>query len=345
MKNNNSEIPEQPATTNSPQTNSDAPIVQKKKTLPFSGWWPVVVGTLFGIALRLFFSGEPGGLFSAMDRAFILLAPLAVGAVTVYVAERKARRSWRYYILAAAMANMLFVIGTMAILIEGIICAIIIAPLFGIFGVVGGLIMGLICRMTNWPKHAVYSFAALPLMLGAFPPDESDNRHIAVTQRTIVIQAPADKIWQQLLNVRDIKPNEVGRAWMYRIGVPLPIAGVTQVTPSGLVRQITMGKSIHFEQVSTDWEINRYVKWRYRFDDDSFPPKALDDHVKIGGHYFDIIDTEYTLTPIDRQSTELKIQMRYRVSTQFNWYANPVAQLLIGNFEDVILDFYRHRSI
>jgi hypothetical protein len=36
--------------------------------------------------------------------------------------------------------------------------------------------------------------------------------------------------------------------------------------------------------------------------------------------------------------------MSYRVSTQFNWYADAVAQGLLGNFEDVILDFYRQRS-
>ena len=106
-----------------------------------------------------------------------------------------------------------------------------------------------------------------------------------------------------------------------------------------------MGKSIHFDQVATDWEENRYVRWRYRFYEDSFPPNALDDHVKIGGYYFNILDTEYILTPKSLQSTELKIRMHYRVSTQFNWYADSVAQLLIGNFEEVILDFYRLRSV
>ena len=34
----------------------------------------------------------------------------------------------------------------------------------------------------------------------------------------------------------------------------------------------------------------------------------------------------------------------YRVSTQFNWYAGPIAALLIGNFSEVILAFYRRRS-
>ena len=40
----------------------------------------------------------------------------------------------------------------------------------------------------------------------------------------------------------------------------------------------------------------------------------------------------------------LTIRMHYRVSTQFNWYADAVAQLLFRNLEEVNLDFYRHRS-
>ena len=106
-----------------------------------------------------------------------------------------------------------------------------------------------------------------------------------------------------------------------------------------------MGKSIHFDQIAAEWQDNRHVRWTYRFDVDSFPPHALDDHVAIGGHYFDLLDTAYTLTPAGSVTTELSITMRYRVSTQFNWYADGVARVLIGNFEEVILDFYRHRAM
>ncbi|MEJ0086617.1 MAG: hypothetical protein WDO72_13095 [Pseudomonadota bacterium] len=38
------------------------------------------------------------------------------------------------------------------------------------------------------------------------------------------------------------------------------------------------------------------------------------------------------------------MSMNYRVSTRFNWYAGPVADLLIGNFEENILRFYARRA-
>jgi hypothetical protein len=36
--------------------------------------------------------------------------------------------------------------------------------------------------------------------------------------------------------------------------------------------------------------------------------------------------------------------VRYRLSTSFNWYAGPVLDLLIGDFEDAILAFYARRA-
>jgi hypothetical protein len=317
----------------------------KPPVLPFSTWLPLAIGALTGIVLRLIFSGKPGGAYAAMEAAFVYLVPIAVGAVTVYVAEVKRRRTWSYYVWAPMVANALFVLGTMAILIEGLICAIIILPLFCILGAFGGVVMGAICRATRRRREVAYGFAALPVLLGLLPTNEGDDQRIGTIERTIVVEASPQQIWRQIHDARDIRPEEVGHAWMYRIGVPLPIAGVTNETPAGFVRKVSMGKSIHFDQVATEWQENRYVRWSYRFEKDSFPPNALDDHVIIGGHYFDLLDTAYTLRPTGAQTTELSITMHYRVSTQFNWYADGVARFLIGNFAEVILNFYRHRAV
>lgn len=314
------------------------------RTLGFSKWWPLIAGVACGLALRLIFSGKPGGVFAAMTGAFIFGAPMAVGAITVYVAERSERRTWSYYLWSSALANVLFIAGTLIILIEGMICAVVILPMFTLVGMAGGLIMGAVCRMTNWPANVAYSFALVPILLGAIPIDESANNYTGTVERRIVIAATPEKIWQQLLVTRDIKADEISNAWVYRIGVPLPETGVTERNGPTLVRKITMGKSIHFDQVSTDWKENKHVRWNYVFAKDSFPPHALDDHVTIGGHYFDILETTYSLVPQDANTTELRVQMRYRVSTDFNWYSNWIAKLLIGNFEEVALKLYGQRA-
>lgn len=76
---------------------------------------------------------------------------------------------------------------------------------------------------------------------------------------------------------------------------------------------------------------------------DSFPPQALDDHVRIGGAYFDVLDAEYRLREVPGGS-ELHVSMRYRVSTNFNWYVRPIAAFLVGDFEKTALQFYARRA-
>lgn len=313
--------------------------------LPYSKWWPIVAGALCGVVMRLAFSGHSIFPFDVMGSAFIGFTPLAVGAVTVYVAERSGRCSWGYCAWAAAAANALFVASTLAIMVEGLICAILIVPLFAVYGMLGGLLMSAICRVSNWPRTpTVYGFALLPVLLAVTTPQHAAAPYFGAMERSVDVAADAATIWRQLHDTRDIQASEVDAAWMYRIGVPLPTSGITHATPAGLVREVRMGKGIHFSQLATEWQDQRYVRWTYRFADDSFPAGALDEHVKIGGEHFDVIDTAYLLTPLADGGTRLTIRMHYRVSTQFNWYAKRIASGLIGNFEESILQLYAARA-
>ena len=326
--------------------NSETPDPPKKplpRLLPFAGWWALFAGVLAGLVLRLLFSGKAGSPYASTMAAFIYLSPMIVGAVTVYVAETRQRRTWGYYFWAPFVANILYVLGTLLVMIEGWICAVVILPLFAALGSLGGLIMGAVCRATNWPKQAVLGLSVLPLVLGFVETDMPFPDRFGAVERTTVVHATPERIWRQILNAPDIKPEEVNRAWLFRIGVPVPLAGVTRQTPEGPVRRVTMGKGIYFDEVITDWQEYRYLRWLYRFYKDSFPPDALDEHVEVGGEYFDLIETSYTLTPMDQQ-TELKVQMRYRVSTRFNWYAGPVAQLFLGNVAEANVRYYKNRS-
>ncbi|MET3915235.1 hypothetical protein ABID97_002017 [Variovorax sp. OAS795] len=311
--------------------------------MPFAWVSPLLAGAAAALVLRIAFGGLPGQRYSAMLGSFVFLAPAVCGAVTVYMAERIKRRGWGYYVCVPWVSTALFVLGTLLVYIEGIICAIVIVPLFSVMGSLGGLAMGIVCRITHWPKPALYGFAVLPLVLGAIEPHWPNPDQISRTSRTLFIAAPAERVWHELNDARDIRPSEVGDAWAYRIGVPMPVAGVTEDTPEGRVRKVQWQKNVHFEEIVTEWRPLQRVSWRYRFSPDSFPAGALDDHVVIGGHYFDLRDSAYTLTPREG-GTELRIDVSWRVSTRFNWYADRVAQFLLGDFSEHILRFYKARS-
>jgi len=312
--------------------------------MPFAGRWAVLAGAASGLLVRLVFWGNPGNAYAAMTASFILGSPAIVGFVTVYVAERQQRRSWIYYFTAPAIACAFYVLGSLLVLIEGWICALVIFPLFALVAGLAGLLMGLVCRMTNWPRRAVVSSVALlPLLGGAFEQRIGTDVVEGIQQRETFVAATPAEVWSVLMDTRDIRPEEVDGAWMYRIGVPTPREGIEEFRGGEHLRHITMGKGIHFDQVAVEWRENRRVTWNYRFGPDSFPPGALDDHVRIGGEYFDVPESTCELTPVPG-GTRLSIRMRYRVKTHFNWYALRVANFLVRDFTGVIVDFYARRA-
>jgi hypothetical protein len=326
--------------------------IEKKEQLPFPKWWPIVAGALVGVVLRLaYFSGSmfssggitPHGRYDVMMGAFIYLAPLAVGAITVYLAERQLRRSWGYYVVAGITANALFAVGTMVAFLEGIICVIVVLPLFVVIGMVGSLIMGAVCQLTNWPKQTAYSLVLLPLVLGAIEPTANLPVRLRTIERSVLVDAPREVVWDQLMNVRDIRREEVEDGLAFRIGVPPPESAVSADIDGHAVRRVSMGKQVYFDQVETQRREHEYIRWAQRFYPDSFPPGSFDEHVVMGGEYFDIDAVSYTLAT-EGSATRLTLTMHYRVSTRFNWYADAVARLLLGNLEGVLLGVYQQRS-
>lgn len=315
----------------------------RRFALPMLMRYPILVGAAAGVVLRLFFSGTGGSPWSAMVGWFIYLAPFIVGMVTVYLAERQRRRSWSYYLIAPAFATVLFVLGTMLLLIEGLICAVVIVPMFALIGALGGLTMGVVCRLTRWPRHSLYSVASLPFVLAFFAADLPEATSINTIERSILIQAPPSVVWDQITHIPSIEPDEMSDALAARIGVPMPISGATELRSDGRVRVSRWGKQVYFEEVLQDWDPPRFLRWTYRFHDDSFPRGALDDHVVIGGHYFDLIDTTYSLEQ-EGEFTQLRTVTRYRLSTHFNFYADWAAKLLLGNLSETGLELYRARS-
>jgi len=119
-------------------------------------------------------------------------------------------------------------------------------------------------------------------------------------------------------HLRGFEVNKHVMVIMYRMGVSLPLSAATDEHGGTLVRHVTMGKNIHFDQVATTWQPNRQVLWTYRFTKDSFPPNALDDHVRIGGRYFDVIDTEYTIDEIPADSTPCRAMIPRDVGPVFH---------------------------
>lgn len=237
---------------------------------------------------------------------------------------------------------LMFMIIAAFMLEEGIICLVMAAPILCGLLFLGGYIGHALCKIGIKPTSNLTVIAALPILLFTPQQEVAKNKN-GNTYNEIIINAPVEKVWQQINHVDNIQPSEVDSHFIYKIGVPTPISGMTIKEGGGLVRQVTWQKNIHFEEKITEYIPNQKISWNFHFNKDSFPSYALDEHVTIGGQYFDLLKASYTLMPYQGNKTKLGISIDYRLSTDLNWYANMWAQISMNSFSHAVLELYQNR--
>lgn len=315
-------------------------------------WIAPLIGGLYGLAIR-YLAGWVGPFLQSigldtrvagvMSVGFIMLTPVVLGAVTVYLL-RDTRPGWMVAFFSPWVATALMMIGAMLTLLEGSICVVILSPVFLVLSSLGGLLMRAILNVMAVRGPHIGGLAVLPLLAlmveGPIAPQDSWQR----IERSTVVAATPDRVWNEIVQARDIRREELKPTLAHWIGVPRPVEGINHPTAQGEVRESRWERGVHFRGRVTDRVEGQTIAWRYEFAPDSFPPGTMDDHVVLGGQYLDLGETRFTLTPIDAGHTRLDVVAHYRVSSSINVYAVPVADLLGRDFVDMLLDLYRKRS-
>lgn len=310
---------------------------------------PFIIGTVYGLAMRLLFGGT--GLLNAQGKsaaggpmlsAFVLLVPLLIGAITVYMADPKDMSPGKS-ITKPWLPTIAFVAGTAILLIEGSICIAMALPIFLFCASLGGALTYVVLLTVRPSPGAMSMLLVLPIAVGYAETQIPLPQDTFTAKNSVHIAAKPDEIWRLINNATHITPDEMRGGLAYAVGVPYPIEAVTQGAGGNRVRKLKWQKNVAFDEPITAWDENRFIQWRYAFKPESFPPGSLDDHVVIGGKYFDLIDTSYRLTP-EGSGTRLDIEVNYRVSTHFNFYATAWARILVDDAAATILRFYQHRG-
>jgi len=311
---------------------------------------PVVfgLGAAYGLAMRLLFGlpwvdhGNGHAAAGPMMGAFVMLVPVLIGVWTV-CAARARQPGPMFALFAPWVPTILFALGTGLVLIEGSICIAMALPIFCIVSSLGGLLAWIVLKFVDVPQGGVNAMLLLPLLL-AWPEMQMPlSDAIGRSEDAVHIAAPPEAVWGLINHASAIAPGEMRTGLAYRIGLPYPVEAITHETPAGRVRKLRWGGGVAFDEPITAWEENRRIAWTYAFTAGSFPPGTLDEHVLIGGNYFDLVDTAYRLVP-EGGGTRLEIVVDYRVSTHFNWYAVPAGRLLVDDAARTILNFYKQRA-
>ncbi|WP_189402813.1 hypothetical protein [Arenicella chitinivorans] len=314
----------------------------KKQSLKLK--WPWFVGgAIYGVFLRFIFDVIPSSVEGPMSAAFLIGTPLIAGALTIYGHRDQAMKVTRMIVLPW-VTTLLLLLGTAIALLEGAICIAIMSPLFLFLASLGGLMMGGCLYIRRRNTKPLLSVTLLPFVIlfaeGSIPLTE----HQMQLTESVVVEASAERIWNEIVSAKEIKPDELPVSLSHLIGVPKPLEGINRHTDGAEIRYSIWEKGVNFEAIVLEREPYQRIKWQYVFNENSFPKGSMDDHVAIGGKYFDLHDTEFTLTPITTNKTELTIHASYRINSAINFYAVPASRFLGGDFMRTILGLYKNRS-
>lgn len=308
-----------------------------------SKWNWFLGGALYGLFLRFLFGVLPSTVDGPMSVAFLIGTPLVVGALTIYGFKGQTLRVSQM-ILLPWVTTALMLLGTALALLEGSICIAIMTPLFLICASVGGLLMAGCLHLMGKNNKPLLSIALLPYLIFIYEPNlELKTQNIQINE-SVIIQANPEVVWKEIMTAKRITAAELPFSISHLIGVPKPLEGLNIETEGQEIRYSIWERGVNFKAHVTDSIENQYIKWDYVFDEDSFPQGSMDDHVAIGGTYFDLHNTAFTLVPIAKNETKLTITAEYRINSAINFYAIPASKILGTDFVKTILGLYKNRS-
>jgi hypothetical protein len=311
----------------------------------------IAIGLFYGLSLRLAFGQKlwqaNAGLW-IMTISFLAVVPLAMGYLTVSIyglasARTGKKISWGMCCLLPVSSVLLTLVTTLLFRIEGLICIVFLVPIAVIFGIIGGLTAGFIQRRDRSGKTAMLSVALAPLLILAVELHIPERFETRTVETSILIHAPAQTIWNNIEKVDAIQPDELPSSWARRIGFPRPIAATLSHEGIGGVRHASFAGGLVFTETIDHWEPQRDLSFSIKANTDSIPPTTLDEHVTIGGPYFDVLEGEYSLEPLSEDTTRLHLRSRERLSTHFNAYAGLWTDAVMRDIQTSILQVIKLR--
>lgn len=306
------------------------------------------VGLAYGLAIRYGSRAFPNSsMIPVMTLGFMLFLPFAIGFSTIFVIERRRAQSIWVWFLLPWIPVIAGELATVALLWEGWICVVMFTPIALVGSTLGGTAAGLIAHYGRSPRSKDASLVrvmCLPLLISSFEPRFLSQRDLRSVESVIDIEAPVAGVWRNIERVPRILPTELQSSWSHAIGFPNPVEATLSAEGIGGVRHATFEGGVLFIETVDVWEPERRLGFSIRAQTEQIPPTTLDEHVTVGGRFFDVLHGEYVLEPLPQGRTRLHLVSQHRVSTDFNWYAHLWTDAVMRDLQQRILVVVRNRS-
>lgn len=310
-------------------------------------FYSVGIGLLYALIARFVLEGGPlsGNGEGLLSLSFLMGTPVALGAVSAHFTPPEASGLWRN-LWAPALNTLLFLAAALAFHLEGLICLIIIGPLFLVLGPIGVNFYDALTEPRDKPGNktlVVAAFALLPFVAAPIERQFATPDAVRRVENAVLIDAPAAVVWQHIIRVAPIRAVDLGPSVIDAIGFPRPIEATLTREGVGGVRHATFERGVEFIETVDDWQPQRRLSFSIVPNTATIPPTTFDEHVIVGGRFFDVLRGTYELQPAGPGRTRLVLHSEQRLSTHLNWYAGLWTGFVMSEIQGRILAVLKRR--
>ena len=305
----------------------------------------VGLGLAYALLTRYVFDDHmPAGTSNLLTISFLLGVPLALGAFTAHFIPVE-EFGWRVF-GAPGLTVLLFIFSAFIFHLEGLMCLIIIGPIFFVLASMGACLYLIIIRRLP-PKRdktlVMAAFALLPFIAGPIENYFDNPNDFRRVENSVLINAPAAVVWQHIIRVAPIEAHDLGHSLIDDIGFPRPVEATLTNEGVGGVRHATFERGVEFVETVDEWQPLRRLSFSIVPNTATIPPTTFDEHVVVGGRFFNVLRGTYELRPAGPGRTLLVLHSQQRLSTHLNWYAGLWTGWVMSEIQGRILTVLKHR--
>jgi hypothetical protein len=305
----------------------------------------LLIPTVYAIILRLFFGVNTWKeLYSVMSVSFLFCLPTIVGALTVYFSSEENANSVKYRVFVPWIPILIFLTFTLAFAWEGWACWVMVLPLFLIAASIGG-VLGAYFKHRKKNKNVYISLLTLlPIFIS---PIESFVGAIPGTYEAytyIDINSTQDKIWRNVTSVKEIK-EEQDKGWLTKsLGFPRPVKAELNFEGIGAYREAKFTNGLVFHETVSEYVDKKKMVFSIKANPYEIPSTTMDEHIVIGGQYFDVLNGTYELEKLNEKKFRLHLYSHFKLTTTFNFYASWWGKWIMKDIQNNILQVVRQRA-
>ncbi len=311
-------------------------------------WIVIGCGLAYGGLTRALFAIEflRHWLGGAASATFLFLTPFSMGAMVAFLGMTLTQKRGISY-WGVAMPTLCLGIGIGVSVVTGfeaVFCVLVAAPILWPLTILGGILTALIVRKTTGGRTYISAVVLLPYAVAPLEQSLELPEEILTVENHIGIDAPREEVWEQIASVPAISPEELPWSWVHALGFPKPIAAVLEGEGVGAVRIATFEREVSFFEWVTEWAPGEAIGFSIDADPQFVPTNAFDQHVIVGGRFYDVLDGRYEIRMGDDGGLVLHLSSRHRLNTHLGRYASWWSGLIMSEIQGSILEVIRKRA-